>query len=487
MDNQPSDAPLTQTLERFEQALARLEQARPFAKTSYQGHVLSLARRLMGLEGGFDHLYDLSERLDRAGVFAGGDWARPEILQPSMTANAARQGDATTVVLECLSDIRMLAIANGHYLHPTVSAENARHFLNQVLALNLDFLFGVPSEADRVRLGSVADLLRRVYQELAAHIGYGDILDRLIDEVWRILAQRPLVSNAAKMMVSRIAACQANPAMQVSGSGRGADRLVSALFSPTNGCREDPGLEIYLERLQAMDPNALTQEALGFARAMHDTGLVSAYHAVFLRHVRDQNFDLVQDALGLSSTGRDSFLSYRELVLALIDAAIHPETADAIYGLALLMERGIMHFPSIAPALWRQLHLKICPQAEARITRVFGTSLSAQAFLVAGVLSVLGQPLGIGQGNNPTCQAARAISLWSLNDPDFLLQLITWAARDDNINVQFEDTPISSRDVPPVAASNAVIDVDVVSVVLVPHLDRIYMEMGRLCAGRGED
>jgi len=153
----------------------------------------------------------------------------------------------------------------------------------------------------------------------------------------------------------------------------------------------------------------------------------------------------------------------------------------------MLLERAILHFPAIAPALWRQLSLTPCPEAAARIERVCGTVHSAQAFLVAGVLSVLGLPLGVGQGNNPTCQAARAISLWSLNDPDFLLQLVTWAARDDEITMQFEDHRISSRDLPPVAASHAIMDVDVVSAVLVPHLDRLYMEMGGLCADRDED
>ena len=38
-----------------------------------------------------------------------------------------------------------------------------------------------------------------------------------------------------------------------------------------------------------MDNQALQQEAGGFARAMHDTGLVSAYHPVFLRVVLSQD------------------------------------------------------------------------------------------------------------------------------------------------------------------------------------------------------
>ncbi|NIR76821.1 MAG: hypothetical protein GWO12_17225, partial [Gemmatimonadetes bacterium] len=55
----------------------------------------------------------------------------------------------------------------------------------------------------------------------------------------------------------------------------GADRLISALFGPTNATVEDPGLDVYRERLAAMDASALANEAQAFARAMHDTGLVS--------------------------------------------------------------------------------------------------------------------------------------------------------------------------------------------------------------------
>lgn len=471
----------------FDQALMRLEQARPFAKLSHQGPVLDLARRLMAEPGGFDALYARAERLDRAGLFTGTDWAQPETLLPTMTANAVRLGERSTVLLECLNDVRMLAIATGDYVHPGLSAEQAHHFLNQVLALNLDLVFGAPSEADRVRLGALADTLRAFYQELIARIGYGHILDRLIDEVWRILVQRPLLRGPAKEMITQIAAVQTDPAIELEGSGRGADRLVSALFSPTNASREDPGLEVYRERIAPMDAVTLRHEALGFARAMHDTGLVSAYHAVFLRHALGHGDDLVQDALGLSATGRDSYLTYQDLVRALIEAAVHPETADAAYGLAMVLERGILHFPAIAPALWRQLALPLCPEAETRLAHVFGTARPAREVLAAGVLGVLGQPLGVGQGNNPTCQAARAISLWSLNDPDFLLQLVAWAARDDEIVLQFEERRISSRGLVPSPGSAALTDVDPVSLVLVPHLDRIYLEMGRLCQGRGED
>jgi hypothetical protein len=97
---------------------------------------------------------------------------------------------------------------------------------------------------------------------------------------------------------------------------------------------------------------------------------------------------------------------------------------------------------------------------------------------------MLGLPLGVGQGNNPTCQAARALSMWAFSDPDYLLQIVAWAARDDNVIMTFEGQAIHSQEHAAGLALTPPGDVDTVSIVTVPHLDRIYAEMGRRCAER---
>jgi len=479
------DDKLARLAGQLDAAVERLARTRTFAKASFRAPVMDLVRRIVSLPGGFDVLYARVPALEASGVFAATDWAQPEVLQPSLAATALRTGDRATVLFECMSQIRMLAVARGEVLHASVSSEHARHFLAQVLALNLDLL-SAPGEAERIQTSDLGPVARELYRYLLDHVGYEDILDSLIDEVWRILAQRPIQLDGVKVMVTRIAGCLIDPDVELGGAGRGADRLVSALYGPTQACREDPGLAVYAERLAGLDEAGLQHEALGFARAMHDTGLVSPYHTVFLRHVRGVRDDLIPLALGLSSTGRDALLCYRELVHALVDAAVFPETAQAVYGLALLLERGILYHPPIAPALWRQLSLPLSPRAGSAIRLSCGTVHPPEVFLCAGVLNVLGQPLGIGQGNNPTCQAARALSMWACNDPDYLLQMVAWAARDDEVVMHFEGRAVSSR-LPPGVAMAGPIDVDPVSVVVVPHLDRIYREMGRLCADRGED
>jgi len=268
----------------------------------------------------------------------------------------------------------------------------------------------------------------------------------------------------------------------------GIDRLVSALYGPTLGCSDDPGLEIYQSRLDSMDSNAITQEASGFARAMHDVGLVSDYHATFLRWaLKNDQSDIIPTALGLSNTGLDVLITYKQLVHTLIERSIFPETSQAIFGLSMMLENGILFDAPVAPSLWRQVQTDLHPDVEILLEHAFGTSLPAKIHLLAGVIALLGQPLGVSQGNNPTCQSARAISLWALNDPDFMLNAIIQVACKNNLRMHFEGKPIDSEELLHGLAGGAPLDTDPVSVIMVPHLDKLYMEMGRLCADRPED
>ncbi|MCA0976169.1 hypothetical protein LCL99_16995 [Halomonas denitrificans] len=474
-------------LVKLDDAIAGLEAAAAFAKPGKLPRVLDSCRRVLLQPDGCAQLETRAQRLEQAGVFDGSDWAYPHILIPSLTSHSLKSADPQLVVIEVLSELRMLAVAKQQYRHPLISSEGAHRYLTQVMAINLPLLFSAPSEAERETQGRLAQIPRALFQHLANRVGYEHVIDELISEIWRILQQRPIQVEPVKQMVTQIALCQANPNIDLGASGQGADRLVSSLFGPTQGCREDPGVEVYRERLTAMDARALQYEASGFARAMHDTGLVSPYHPVLLRHLLDLGDNLLSEALGLSSTGRDCLLCYRDLVHSMIRTAIHPQTAQAVYGLALTLERGILYQPPVAPALWRQLGLTLSDWSEARLHAAFGDVVSHRARLMEGVLCMLGLPLGVGQGNNPTCQSARALSMWAYNDPDYLLQMVTWAARDDEIIMHFEGQPISSRDSESGVAQTLPLDLDPVSLLVVPHLDRIYAEMGRRCIGREGD
>jgi len=483
----PDGAMLDAALAKLDEAVEILANARDFAKPGKLRRVFDGARKVMLQPGGYAAIKARAQTIEAAGIFDGSDWAQPQMLVPSLTVHSLKSAESDTVVLEALSELRLLAVAQGHYTHALISAEQAHHYLTQVLAINLDLLFSAPSEAERETQGRLAQLTRSLFAHLAETIGYEHVIDQLIDEIWRILQQRPIQVDATKRMITQIAICQANPDIDLGASGQGADRLVSSLFGATQASREDPGVEVYLERLQAMDSGALQYEATGFARAMHDTGLVSAYHAALLRHLLDQGDHLLAEALGLSATGRDCLLCYRQLVQALIEEGIFPETAQAVYGLALMLERGILYQPPVAPALWRQIGLPVSAWSQERIHMAYGDAVAPRARLLEGVLCMLGLPLGVGQGNNPTCQSARALSMWAYNDPDYLLQMVAWAARDDEIIMHFEGMPLSSMASLSGVATALPLDLDPVSLIVVPHLDRIYAEMGRRCAGREGD
>jgi len=487
-----SSSNLTDTLnpavEHFDTALHEFAKNRQINLAYPSGEILEAARCLLALPGGLDAMYKRVPDVEAAGVFAG-DWAQPAILQPALAVRSLRLGEPAITVIEALSEIRLLAVAAGDYFHPGISAERARRFLTQVMALNLDLLSGQMSETDRERPQALGAIVQALYQYLLARLGYESILDSLVTEVKRLLAQRPVQTDSIKEMISQIAKCLFDPKIEAVGS-EDAARLVSALFGPTPGCREDPGLQVYTQRLKEMNPTQLAEEAVCFEQAMHATGLVSAYHPALLRHLRgmgDSGNALIPAALGLSTTGCDALHCYQDLVYKLIDEAIYPATSQALYGLAQLLERGALFTPPLASALWRQIALPLSTETTATLEGVFGQALPARVSLLAGVLSLLGQPLGVGQGNNPTCQSVIGLSMWAFNDGDYLLQLIAWAARDNEVRTRFEGAPVSSKNLEMGLAKEPPLDVDAVSLILIPHLDRIYIEMGRLCGERDDD
>ncbi|GAA3965730.1 hypothetical protein [Allohahella marinimesophila] len=474
---------------KLDEAITRLAKAPDFAKFPKLSPVLDLVRRII-MAGGLGEVASRAVVFEQAGGFLGTDWAQPQVLVPAMTCHSLRSPDSNLVIIETLSELRLLAIAMGEYIRPDLSAEQAHHFLTQVLAVNLAMLFNPLTEAERETQGRLAEVPRALLNYLAERIGFEHIIDRLIEEIWRILRQRPIQLDGVKQMITQIAVCRGSARQPGAATERimqGADRLISALYGPTQLCREDPGVDVYRQRIDYLDHTALQAEAAGFVRSMHDTGLVSPYHAVLLQTVVENSPQLLVDALGLSGTGRDCLVCYHDLVLELVQHAVTPQTPQAIFGLSSMLERGILYQPAVGPSLWRQIGLPLSERTEQRIHAGFGTGVSARTQLLHGVLLMLGLPLGIGQGNNPTCQSARALSIWSYIVPDYLLQLIASAARDDEIVMHFEGEAISSRAALAAGIEALPVDLDPVSLILVPHLDHIYQEMGRLCLGREGD
>ena len=487
IDHPDTGRALVSRIEQLDHATTAMDEAPEFTKPGKLRRVLDALRRVLTQPGGCAAVRARAAALERAGVFAGSDWDQPDILVPALAGPSLRGDNTDTVILEATSELRLVAIAAGEHTRPDMTADDARRFLSQVLALNLDLLLAPMSEADRARQNGGARVARAVFDYVVDEIGYDSVLEELVEEIWRILRQRPIQVDHVKAMVTRIAVHRNNPDVDLGAAGQGLDRLTTALFGPTEACREDPGIDVYLSRLSAMDAEGLEFEARGFARAMHDTGLVSGYHAALVRFLVDDNIFLLPEALGLSEVGRNCLLRYTDLVQELILRTVEPQHAQCLYGLALLLDRGILHQAPVVPSLWRQVSLKLAPAVRERLHSAFGPAVEPEGLLLGGLLSMLGQPLGVGQGDNPTCQSARALSMWAYNDPDYLLQVVAWAARDDEVIAHFEGQRISSAESVGGVATADPIDLDPVSLLVVPHLDRIYAEMVRRCADRPGD
>lgn len=477
----------TRLAEDFERNLENLAAARSFGKGVHQSRVLALGLKLLDSDAGVEVLYRDASRFDSAGLFAGSDWAYPQVLQP-LLVRAALLGGGLNASLEALSELRILAIATGDAEEKEgYGRDQARRFLEDVLAQNLDLVFPPETEAAREQGGQMAGRSERLFRFVLDRLGADGILDALVTEVERVLLQRPIMIqrieellHAAHRALTKVA--------EDDDAGARARKVIDALHGPTELARGRSPDE-YGELLPTLEPDVLDREAQIFGDAMLGTGLVSPQHAALLRHLADQAPELLPDALALDEVGQVSLRQHTELIEDIIRFAITPETARCIYGLSRLLDRGTLFFPPVPPGLRRLMVLPIDPEVDTMLREAsdWPDPPSAQVLLLAGTLSVLGQPRGVDQGHNPTCQAARAISLWAQNDIGYLLELIARAARDDELVMHFEGDTIRSSELTFGLAEKLHTELDPVSLVLTPHLDRIYMEMSRRTIEREGD
>lgn len=458
-----------------------------FGKPLQLPRLLGQAARLLRHPAGIEALAAIAPRFTPAGLFIGSDWNAPLQLQPALV-RATLDGGGATHTLECLSQLRFLAAARGEDTGDSLSPELARAFLEDVLARNIDLVFPLATEESRENAlrHHIAIVL---FGYLLAELGSAGILAALVRECERVMLQRPVRMQRVEKML--IAARRALPddAAATDPVAERARWMMHCAHGPTALSRAHPDPAAFAAALQGLDEPALLEQAQLFGAAMNDSGLVSPAHGVLLHQLCACAPTGLADALALNSAGRVSLEQNEALIHELIELAVTPDTARCVYGLSRLLNRGILFFPPVAPGLQWLCRLPIVPAVAAELRTASGIASppSANALLVASTLSVLGQPRGVDQGQNPTCQAARAISLWSQNDAGYLIELITAAARDGEIVMQFEGQEILSNDLPAGLASELHTELDSVSLLLTPHLDRIYMEMSRRVAGRGED
>ncbi len=435
-----------------------------------------------------ESLYQLAGDYDKAGIFEGGPWEEPRKLQPPLVGGSFKI-DGNYSIFEVLSELRMLAIAKEDYTHPDVSGDQARTFLNKVMALNLQMIFPAETEEARINQGQEQKRGILLFQFLAEKMSLGSLSATFVDEIDRLTAQRPIMVKRIKEMIGYAENLLSSEDLSAEGR-ESIQRYLDSVHAPTELSKKYPNFADYQSQFNSLSEMEKELEAERFADVMRDTGLVSPVHANLARTLVEEDAShLLVLTLGLTEKGEANLNEHFSLVKELVSLAIYPVTAQSLYGLARMLERGVLSSPPVIPGLERMVEIEMLPEVEKDLlaSRDNPEDITPVGILLSGLLSVLGQPLGIGQGMNPTCQSARGISLWSQHDPGFLLELVARACRDGEIDISFEGAEINSSLIAGGLAPDLHKELDAVSLVLVPHLDRVYDEMMKRSALRGED
>ncbi|MBD3235245.1 MAG: hypothetical protein GF330_00885 [Candidatus Eisenbacteria bacterium] len=470
----------------FEEALDRLAEAPDFAKARYQTQVHRLAGELLDSDAGARALLELAPKIASAGTFHGGPWEHAARLLPRLVGYSLR-GEGVYPTIEALSELRMIAIVQGKHVEQGVDAETAEQFLQEVCVENLDLMYPENSEEARVR-PKIYGRAERLFALIRDHISIAGFGGTLIEEIESICAQRPIVTRRVQKLLDL-----ANQLPEGTLSAKRLERLrfflrASGAVTPASERAGDE--RRYGKALDSMDEAERGEEADRFAHSLHETGLSSPYHAVLVRRIAGSAPPLLARALGLGSFGAACLEENRELVRRVIDTAIRPGTEVGVLGLAKTLDRGLFSRPEIRAGMDRLLRVDIVPGVERRLLSLNRgeTGIPARAHLIAGTVSVLGLPLGIGQGDNPTCQAARGLSLWSQHAPGLLLKILVRAVRDGVLHTGFEqhDLLIEEED-PDALDARFDLNLDPVSTILVPLLDRLYARLLLLVQGRPLD
>lgn len=477
---------LARLTERLEHWLGQLAAAKPFARSGYQTEVFQVAETLMRTEEGLAALYEHAPKFPDAHVFTGGPWEDVSKLQPPLVKGSLAATGVYPIV-ETLSELRVLAIATGRLVSPKMTAADAREFLNETMALNLEYVFPGHTEQERIEGGPHYASHTRLFALIAKEIGLSALRSEVVGEVEQVSAQRPVMTRSVRTIIKMAARI---PSERVDDEvGRRLAVFAAAIDRPTPLSRDAASYADYRAVLKSADASALEAEAQGFASSMRQTGLAAPFHAVLLRHIRRAAKDLLPIALDLNELGLAELNQKQEFVEQMIQVAIYPGTTQSIYGLKRVLERGLLSRQAVVAGLNRLVGLDLTRDVKRTLLqqRARKDGNTANSMLVAGALSVLGSPLGVGQGRNPTCQAARGISLWAQHAPGYLLELVISAARDGVIEIAFEGTQWRSDTLHSVKVLSLDLELDPISLVLVPHLDRLYDQFMKLVALRPED
>lgn len=430
---------------------------------------------LLDSGAGVEAILERMPAILEAGLFRGTVWEDAARLRPPLVKGSLL-APGSLGVLEATSELRLLAIALGLASRPGYDASDAKAFLQEAVVLNLDLVQMGASEQHRLAGGAALARARRIIGLIVDRLPFARFEGVLVREIDAICRQRRILTAAATDMIER-AERYADPA------GNRAQRklagYVRAIRGVTERARSAGAPEAYRDALVHCSSEELGAEAKAHGRSLRDTGLAGPRHAVLVQVLRRRGpQQVLARAIGLDRVGRAELWRHAELVDQLAELAVTPDTPLAIAGLSGCLNRTVLSQIEVAAGLRNLLRRPPCAEAAERLvaSRAYDTKPDPHAMLLAGALAVLGQPLGVGQGDNPSCQGARGMSLWSQVAPGYLLELLTQAAYDNRTRIRFRGVELDSHDLPP-APMGTELRLDPASVVLIPHLQRTYQAM----------
>ena len=469
---------LDQLEDRFLHSLKAFQDAPTFNKDDKSKRLISQIDLLCRKEEGMELLYHRLPELNESGFFTGTVWENPNNLVPGLVKGTLLAGPPTSTV-EVLNELRILNISEGRIEYPDFSADQAYDFIHSMLVNTFELAFedfsheGWSSRYAEGELRKIKMLFKLVRQRVDLEI----IKPHLLEKIEVIVAHRPVVVTRIKRMLSVV-----NQELTLDLSDEQDRKLnyyINSLFGPSELARKYKSPEQYETALETLDYDALKLECQIIGKQMFDTGLVSEHQLVLLHFVLKNYPNLVPDVLALDAHGQADYGRHQEFVEEVIQDFIVSGNKQSVYGLACALQRNILSRKTAWHAINRLVKIEVHPEVAKRLEQGNLTkfNLSAMQSLIGGTLCVLGLPLGVRQGNNPTCQSARGISMWSRHAPAKLINMLIDAATSNNVVFRYEGAQIQSVDVVEGLTQQFDFQLDPVSIILVPLLDKVYNEM----------
>ncbi|MEQ9221603.1 MAG: hypothetical protein RLO17_26340 [Cyclobacteriaceae bacterium] len=454
------------------------------ARLASQIDILSLTR------DGLSFLYEKSIELDQSGFFKDTSWNDPLKLIPGLVRGTMKVGHPSSSY-EILSELRMLSYAKSQKSDGPISSEAAYNYLEEVIVHNMDL--ALKDTTEEIRESFPERELKKsfnLFGFLVSEMDLSGITEKLAEEIALICEQRPVVTSKVRSLLHIV-----EQKFDLKGGSNGEKQLhqyVNAVYGPTPETLKRPDIEKYAGFLEKCKEKELRKEVQSMGSSMDATGLVCQYHAILLKHLLTHSKleHLVPECLSLNDRGLAEWNKHKDFLKPLILETVSIHNVQCIYGFARILGRNLLSRRPVRVGLENLRKIRINPQAESRILKSNHDSrgnVSAIQYLIGALIRVLGQPLGVGQGNNPTCQSARGISMWSQHAPAKLIDMVITVATQNNLVMRFENADLVSNQLGKGLVDKLDYDLDGVSIVLVPHLDKIYNEMMLRATGRGED